>query len=143
MKNKAIISVYILALAVALINSVFTVRDSVHFSMSLLPEGTEIYCSSSPNGSKMLKLYKINNSLGKAIRGEIVTKDSSRCIYWQTGIDDAEYSWRDEHTVIINGVPINAHKGAYDCRRGYSIFSEGSLEEIEDSKRNLQSYEKK
>lgn len=131
LKKKVIVFIYIFALLVTLFNAVFSVFDSLHFSLDIIPEGTELYCIPSPDGTQQLKIYKINNSLGTAVRGEINNKDGKRNIYWQTGIDDAECRWSNEHTVIINDIAINSVLGSYDCRRGYSIFIEGSLEKID------------
>ena len=128
MKKKLIFSVYLLAFAVTVINTVFCVRDSVHFSMDNLPLGNEIHSSYSPDGSQILKVYQIKNTIGTAVRAEIADKNGTRNIYWQTDISDVEYSWFNDRTVIINNIRINSVEGSYDCRRGYSIFSEGSLE---------------
>ena len=38
--------------------------------------------------------------------------------------------WLGEDTIVINNIKIDANdKFGYDCRRGYSLFDEGSLEE--------------
>ena len=128
MKKKLIFSVYLLAFAVTVINTVFCVRDSVHVSMDNLPLGNESHSSYSPDGAQILKVYQIKNTIGTAVRAEIADKNGTRNIYWQTDISDVEYSWFNDRTVIINNIRINSVEGSYDCRRGYSIFSEGSLE---------------
>lgn len=39
-----------------------------------------------------------------------------RNIYWQYHCSEAEIEWKDEQTVIINGVELNVLKDSYDYR---------------------------
>lgn len=136
MLKKWIIScVYFLAFAVTVVNMVFSVRDSIRFSMDNLPAGQEIHCEASPDGNRQLEIYKVDNMLGTAVRAQIKDKNGIRNIYWQTGVDDVDYRWIDDRTVAINDIMINSRAGSYDCRRGYSIFSEGSLEGIDNARK--------
>lgn len=138
LKKWIISCVYILALAVTAVNMFFSVRESVKFSMDDLPTGQKIHCASSPDGKYQLEIYRVDNILGTAVRAQIQGRNGTRNIYWQTGIEDVDYEWTNRDTVTINDTGINAALGSYDCRRGYSIFSEGSLEgiDIENAGRN-------
>lgn len=128
MKKKLLSFVYILCALVVIINTFFTVRDSLYFTMDDLPEGKEIYSVASPSGNKILTVYSIENSIGTAVRASVKRGKNTRNLYWQTGLCEVDSGWLDENTVIINDVEINVKKGSYDCRRGYSILSEGALE---------------
>ncbi len=127
MKKKIFMSFYILAALVACVNGFFAVRDTVSFDMKDLPKGVEIHSVASPNGNRVLNVYLVENALGTAIRGEVKNNGKTHNVYWQTGLSDVEYGWIDNDYLIINDVAIDAVKGSYDCRRGYSIFSEGSV----------------
>lgn len=39
-----------------------------------------------------------------------------RNIYWQYHCSEAEIEWKDEQTIIINGVELNVLKDSYDYR---------------------------
>lgn len=137
MKNKALLGIYLLAALVIAVDLFFNVRDSMRFSMDDLPAGQELYAARSPDGAHTLTVYRVDNTLGIAVRADVRSGGSVRNIYWQTGLDDVDYSWLDNENVMINDVVINVEEGSYDCRRGYSIFSEGSLEgrELEQNSR--------
>lgn len=128
MKKKIFSFVYVLAAVVVAINTFFIVRDSLYFTMDDLPDGEEIYSVASPSGNQVLTVYSVKNSLGTAVRADVRSGGKVRNLYWQTGLSEVDSGWINETTVVINDVEINVKKGSYDCRRGYSIFSEGSIE---------------
>ncbi|MBE6728322.1 MAG: hypothetical protein E7562_06730 [Ruminococcaceae bacterium] len=128
MKKKILSFVYILTAIVVAINTFFSVYDSLYFTMDDLPEGEEIYSVASPSGNQVLTVYSINNSLGTAVRAAVKNGKKVRNLYWQTGLSQVDSGWINEGTVVINDVRINVKNGSYDCRKGYSIFSEGALE---------------
>ena len=129
MKVRFLKIIYIITAFVFVVNSVFVVLDTVSYSMEVLPEGDKIYSTSSPSENKTLNVYLINNSFGNAVRAEIESEGEKRNVFWQTGISGVNSVWLNDMVVEINGIELNVEAGAdYDCRRGYSIFSKGSIE---------------
>lgn len=130
MKNIFLKLLYLITAIVMVINMGFAVKENLFTDISDLPTGVLKSATESPLGHKTMNIYVIKNNLGVAVRGEIVTADGSHNIFWQTGIDDVEARWLDESTVVINEIPINSDDTfGYDCRRGYSLFDDGSLEQ--------------
>ncbi len=130
MKNIGFKILYIITAIVVIVELTFAVKGSLFTDISELPTGTLHVSSNSPSGEKTMNIYVVKNNLGVAVRGEIVTADSKHNIFWQTGIDDVQAVWLNDDTVVINEIPLNADDTfGYDCRRGYSLFDEGSLEQ--------------
>ncbi len=130
MKNIGFKLLYVITAIIIVIELVLSVKGSLFTDIAQLPTGALESSSVSPSGEKTLNIYVVKNNLGAAIRGEILTKDSQYNIFWQTGIDTVEAAWLDDTTVVINEIPLNANDTfGYDCRRGYSLFDEGSLEQ--------------
>lgn len=131
-KNRIFEAYYFITLAIVIVNSIFFVKDSFFFSMNDLPSGSLQYSVSSPNNKFSVSVYKVENNLGTAVRVEAVKTDrkkyKARNIFWQTDITDVTLQWIDGDVIVINEVPINiADGGYYDCRRGMSIMTEGSI----------------
>lgn len=130
MKNIGFKILYVIATLVIVADIIFAVHGSLFTDIAELPMGTLQTSSVSPSGEKTMNIYVVKNNLGVAVRGEIVNGDSGHNIFWQTGIDDVEAFWLNNDTVVINEIPLNADDTfGYDCRRGYSLFDEGSLEQ--------------
>ncbi len=130
MKNIGFKILYVVATLVIVADIIFAVQGSLFTDIAELPTGTLQVSSVSPSGEKTMNIYVVKNNLGVAIRGEIVNGDNSHNIFWQTGIEDVEALWLNNDTVVINDIPLNADDTfGYDCRRGYSLFDEGSLEQ--------------
>lgn len=130
MRNLGFKILYIITAIVVIIELAFTVNEGLFTDIADLPTGTLASSSVSPSGEKKLNIYVVKNNLGVAIRGEILNGDNTHNIFWQTGIDEVEAIWLNEDTVLINEIPLNADDTfGYDCRRGYSLFDEGSLEQ--------------
>lgn len=130
MKNIGFKILYIVTAIIIVIELGFVVKGSLFTDIAELPTGTLQSSSISPSGDKIMNIYVVKNNLGVAIRGEIVNDSASHNIFWQTGIDDVEALWLNNDTVVINEIPLNADDTfGYDCRRGYSLFDEGSLEQ--------------
>lgn len=129
MKRVILRLTYLLAFLIIIANLAFVVRDGLTFSMKKLPVGEKLYSVDSPAGNKTLTVYHINNSLGTAVRADVTGPEGVRNVYWQIGLDGVDSSWINNAVVNINGVELNVDAGAeYDCRLGYSIFREGSIE---------------
>lgn len=135
---------YLLTAVVVLVNLAFIIKNSVYFDIDELPKGELVLSEGSPDGEHTLNIYVIKNSIGEAVRGEVVTENQSRNIFWQTGVSFARLRWQNNTTVVINGVYINVTDGTtYDSRRGVSLFQEGALEGIDaPSNRNFKNEQK-
>ena len=130
MKNIGFKIIYVITAIVVIVEMAFAVKGNIFTDISELPRGELQYSCSSPAGEKTMNIYLVQNNLGVAIRGEISTKAETYNIFWQTGIDSVEAIWVNENTVMINEIPLNADdKFGYDCRRGYSLFDDGALEQ--------------
>lgn len=130
MKNLGFKIIYVITAAVVIIELVFAVKGDIFTDIAELPRGELQYSYSSPTGERVMNIYLVENNLGVAIRGEIASESETHNIFWQTGIDSVEAVWINDNTVMINEIPLNADdKFGYDCRRGYSLFDDGSLEQ--------------
>lgn len=119
---------YGLTFAVTVFNLAAGVKESLFFDINRLPEG-KLTCSvNSPDGKRTLNIYTVENSIGQAVRGEVVYKNKKTNVFWQTGIKNAETMWLNNDGIVINGVGLNVKNGdTYDSRRGTSLFQEGNL----------------
>ena len=130
MKNLGFKILYAVTAIVVVAELCFAVKGSLFTDISKLPTGTPVSSSTSPSGEKTMNIYLVKNNLGVAIRGEIETNNTKHNIFWQTGIDEVEAVWLNDDTVVINEIPLNADDTfGYDCRRGYSLFDDGALEQ--------------
>lgn len=130
MKNAVFKIIYIITAVVVVINLVFVIKGGIFTDISKLPEGTLSYSDASPSGDRILNVYVVKNNLGVAVRGEIKTATQKYNIFWQVGSDLENAGWVDEHNIVINDITLDSgDKFGYDCRRGYSLFDEGSLAE--------------
>ena len=136
---KKILSVLVIAsFLVSLINMCLFIGDSFFYNLKDLPTGEFLYSSMSPSGDKTLKLYKVDSTLGKAVRGEILTIDGEgntvqENVYWNVGADTAVSGWLDDDNVSIDGHVINTKtKKFFDCRNELDIHNEA----LEEKQRN-------
>lgn len=130
MRNIGFKILYVITALVVVVELGFAVKGGLFTDISELPTGMLAGSSVSPSGEKKLNIYVVENNLGVAVRGEISNGDDAYNIFWQTGIDTVEAVWLNDDTVMINEIPLNADDTfGYDCRRGYSLFEEGSLEQ--------------
>ncbi|HCH28295.1 MAG TPA: hypothetical protein DEW35_02185 [Ruminococcaceae bacterium] len=139
MKKKIfLLSVYFLAFSVTAVNLFYSLKGSLFSDISDLPKGELTATTRSPDGVYKIDTYTIDTCVGKGVRCELTEDGKSRNVFWQTGIDDVEVFWQDNSRIVsINGVELDVIDGGYyDCRRGTSLFQEGSLEGDETGKRN-------
>ena len=128
-KNIPLKIFYFLVAAVAVFNVISNIYESVYFNIEKLPTGSLVYSCKSPDDKRTLNIYRVENSLGSAIRGEIVMDEKSNNVFWQTNLDDVSASWIDKNLIKIDDLVLDvAHNGNYDCRRGKSLFQEGAVE---------------
>ncbi len=129
-KNVPYLIFYILVLAVVIFNTAVNVKNGLFFDIEDLPTGTLIYSSPSPEGDSTLNIYRVQNVLGTAVRGEVADQSGTDNIFWQTDIDTVDAVWLDNDSVEINGIPLIVSKGGtYDCRRGSSLFQDGAVDD--------------
>lgn len=112
----------IIAIIVIIALGIFSIINTLFYSMSRLPVGEFLTESTSENGAYTIKTYLCNGgaTVSYAVRGEVITNDKShkrKNIYWDYKIDKADISWEDNDTVIINGHKINLPNGKYDWRK--------------------------
>lgn len=121
---------YIITALVIIVELAFTVKNSIFTDIADVPTGTFVESYPCVYGDKKMNLYMVKNSLGTAIRGEIESNGKKHNIFWQTGIETVDVQWVNEDTIMINEIPLDVNDTfGYDCRRGYSLFDDGSLEE--------------
>ncbi len=136
MKKKIpFIAIILLAFLVTVFNTAFSVYGSLFSDINELPVGNHISDIPSPDNNSVISVFKVENSLGSAIRCEYKSGDKkARNIFWQTDVEDVEIYWTDNEIVNINAVEIDAAKGGfYDSRRGVSLFQEGAIEGTENN----------
>ncbi len=127
-KNIPFLIFYIFIAAVVVFNTSASLKNSLFSDINSLPPGTLVYSCDSPNAKRTLNIYRIENSLGTAVRGEIVEDGDAQNIFWQTEIENVTAIWFDNNSVVIDGLTLNVSKGGtYDCRRGKSLFQDGSV----------------
>ena len=138
-RNAGFKLLYIFVAVIIVANTVLGVYNSLFADIENLPQGKKVYSLASPSGTDTLNIYIVSNSLGSAVRGELQSADGIKNIYWQTETDAVDAYWADDQSLIINNIPLNVAKGDdYDCRRGISIFAEGSTyERILDSEEGI------
>lgn len=130
MKNIGFKIIYVITALVIIVELIFAVKGDIFTDISKLPKGELQYSCNSPTGEKTMNIYIVKNNIGVGIRGEIVSKGEPHNIFWQTGIDNVDAVWISDDTVMINEIPLNADDTfGYDCRRGYSLFDDGALEQ--------------
>lgn len=112
----------IVTFLVWLFNTAGLVYDSFFYQMDDLPQGEFLYSSMSPDGTYTLKMYRVQNNLGTAVRGELVRLENgqpvSENIYWQVGTDQCIAGWINDTVVSINNISLNVQNpDTFDSRR--------------------------
>ncbi len=138
MKNIGFKILYFVTAIVIFADLSCTIRGGLFTDISQLPTGELSYSTVSPSGDKSLNIYVVENNISTAVRGEIATATDTYNIFWQTDIETVDAYWNDDKNVVINDIMLDSGDTfGYDCRRGYSLFDEGSIEQ------NFANYEKK
>ena len=120
-KIKKIILVVVTILIIIAIG-IYTLVNTLFYSMTRLPAGDYLNESTSANGIYTIKTYLCNGgaTVSYAVRGELIinTKNNKvKNIYWDYKIDKSDITWEDDDIVIINGHKINLPNGKYDWRK--------------------------
>ncbi len=123
-KQRLLTTIYVSAILVTVLNLIGFAKDSFFYNAKTLPQGEFMYASMSPDGNKTVRIFKVENSMGKAIRGELVVlnddgTDTVRNIYWCTHEENAMTGWQSENIVTINDIDIDTTDldYVYDSRR--------------------------
>jgi hypothetical protein len=129
MKKKILYYVfYSLALIVILVNSFFLIKDNYFINIESVPTGEFQYSYLSPDNATKLDVYYIDLPVGNSIRITETVDSNTRNIFWQTGVENVKIKWKDNSTVIINGIDLDLSKEEYfDCRSISSIFNDGLM----------------
>ena len=130
MKNRGFKILYIITILVIIVELGFTVKNNLFADIADVPKGDFIETYPCASCEKKMNIYLVKNSIGTAIRGEIETEKEKYNIFWQTGIETVDVKWINEDIIMINEKPLDVNdKLGYDCRRGYSLFDDGAIEE--------------
>ena len=134
---KKILSVLVLlTFIITLFNLVFSVKDSFFYDMKDLPSGEFIYSSMSPSGERTVKFYKVESTIGNAVRGEVISIDEKgnsviKNIYWNIGPSTVVSGWLDDECISIDGEVVNTSvEDFFDCRRELDIDNKALDEKI-------------
>lgn len=127
-KGIAFYLFYSLAFVVILVNSFFLFKDNYFINIESVPEGEFQYSDFSPNKEIKLDVYYIEMPVGNSVRITETNAQKTRNIFWQTGAQKVKIKWKNNSTVVINGIDLNLKDGEYfDCRSIGSIFSDGLM----------------
>jgi hypothetical protein len=119
---------YFLTFVVIMVNSAYLIVDNYFINIESVPVGEYQYSDLSPNKSIELKVYFVELPVGNSIRITETKDNKTRNIFWQTDTDKAKIKWKNNSTVIINGIDLNLKDGEYfDCRSISSIFNDGLM----------------
>ena len=119
---------YFLAFVVIVINSAYLIVDNYFINIESVPVGEYQYSNLSPDETTELKVYFVQLPVGDSIRITETKDNLTRNIFWQTGTDEVKIRWKNNSTVIINGINLNLTEGEYfDCRSISSIFNDGIM----------------
>lgn len=116
-RNKIVILLILSFVIIISLNISNRLRDK----MNTLPKGEYMTESTSPSGDYTVKTYLCNGgaTVDWAIRGELTINskfNKKRNIYWQYRTNESDITWKDNKTVVINGIDIDLPNGKYDYR---------------------------
>lgn len=128
MKSKILSIIVISALAiVSIINVVYYINSSFFYDLTDLPTGNFLYSAMSPDGEKTLSIYRVDvEKIGYGIRGEIVSQNGAKNVYWETNTAVAIATWLDDNTILVNDRTVDINGEAFDSRRNIEL-PEGSI----------------
>ena len=123
MRNNRIFKVIFISLLIitSVFNCVGCIVDGFFYGMDDLPVGEYVFSSSSPDGKYTFNTYVVENCLGSAVRGELIThnsdKDIKKNIYWSTEFSSTYVVWENASLININGTRLDLSIGhTYDSR---------------------------
>lgn len=101
---------------ILLLNLMFLFKIWCSKGMYGLPKGDYLYKIESEDCKKEFRLYQCNSILyGKAIRGEIYSKETENCrnIFWSINSESVDVKWEDNNIIYINGENLNTDFSYY------------------------------
>lgn len=109
-----------------------------NFSISRFKGGDLVVTSNSPDNEYTVNLYHDSRGMvgSDTVRGELVYESKitgwtkKKNIYWKYRETETDIRWRDNTTVVINGIPLDVRHDIYDCRR------DPEFKRIEDKRLN-------
>lgn len=106
-KGIAFYLFYFIAFVVILVNSFFLFKDNYFINIESVPEGEFQYSDFSPNEEIKLDVYYIEMPVGNSVRITETNAQKTRNIFWQTGAQKVKIKWKNNSTVVINGIDLN------------------------------------
>lgn len=93
--------------------------DNFFFDIKQLPKGEHIVSVTTPGDHFTIAMYKVQNSMGTAVRGELLDNKTktTKNVYWETATDKAEVFWLNETMVSVNGNVVDVTADTFDSRR--------------------------
>ena len=93
-----------------------------------MPSGEYRSTSFSPDKKSELKVYSIETDIGNAVRVSRTRNGKTENVFWQVDSKNASIFWKDNNTVIINGIMLDFSKDEiFDSRSINSIFNDGLM----------------
>lgn len=127
-KSVFLFSFYCLAFLVIIANAVYLILDNVYIDISDVPKGEYQTSFTSTDGEAVLKIYKVETSIGNAVRVTKTENNVTKNIFWQANASNANVYWAGKDIVIINGIVLELSKDeTYDSRSMRSIFNDGLM----------------
>jgi len=108
-------------LSVVCLSSCAQVAGALFRDMDHLPTGEFMASFDSPEHTRTVNIYLFGGGMISdfGLRGEVVNNSdgSTRNIYWSDHEQEADVTWLDEDTVVINGHTLNVLTDQYDFRK--------------------------
>lgn len=121
MKAKKILFsiVAVLAALTFVANIALFSYDNFYYTLDQLPQGEHLVSVTSRDGRFTVNMYKIENSMGVALRGELFDYKTKtlKNVYWENGTDSATVFWLNEKMVSINQNVVDITVDTFDSRR--------------------------
>ncbi len=127
-KNAFFLCFYIVTFVVMILNGIYIVVNNVFIDISDVPSGEYRATSFSPDKKSELKVYSIETDIGNAVRVSHTRNGKTENVFWQADSKNASIFWKDNNTVIINGIMLDFSKDeTFDSRSMNSIFNDGLM----------------
>ncbi len=118
--KKIIFSLVALLTALTFIaNIALFAYDNFFYNINQLPVGEHLVSASSKDGRFTINMYKVENSMGVALRGELFDDKTKtlKNVYWENHADTAVVFWLNEKMVSINENVVDITVDTFDSRR--------------------------
>ncbi len=127
-KNAFFLCFYAFTFVVMLVNGIYLVVNNAFIDISDVPSGEYRSTSFSPDKKSELKVYSVETDIGNAVRVSRTRNGKTENVFWQVDSNNASIFWKDNNTVIINGIMLDFSKDeTFDSRSMNSIFNDGLM----------------